>query len=87
MINTAIRTAADHVGGQASLARLLGVKPPTVNQWANGDRRVPAEQCPAIERATQGAVRCEQLRPDVAWDVLRMQAGVDSELTEAKAGV
>jgi DNA-binding transcriptional regulator YdaS (Cro superfamily) len=37
--------------------------------------RVPAEHCPSIERATQGAVRCEQLRPDVEWFVLRMQAG------------
>ena len=26
---------------------------------------------PAIERATNGAVRCEDLRPDVDWGVLR----------------
>ena len=84
MIKTAIRTAADIVGGQAALARLLEVKPPTVNQWVNGDRRVPAEQCPSIERVTNGAVRCEDLRPDVAWDVLRMQSG--TELGAAKEG-
>lgn len=74
---TAIRTAAELLGGQAALARVLEVKPPTVNQWCNGDRRVPAEQCPFIERATKGAVRCEDLRPDVAWDVLRMQTGAE----------
>lgn len=34
---------------------------------------VPAEHCPAIERATGGKVRCEELRPDVAWEVLRLQ--------------
>ena len=33
--------------------------------------RVPAEHCPAIERATGGKVRCEDLRPDVDWSVLR----------------
>lgn len=37
--------------------------------------QVPAEHCPSIERATGGKVRCEDLRTDVAWDVLRMQAG------------
>ena len=44
-------------------------------------RRVPAEYCPAIERFTRSVaaqrgdesliVRCEDLRPDVAWGVLR----------------
>lgn len=47
---------------------------PLLSQWKNGGRQVPAERCPQIERATGGAVRCEELRPDVAWDVLRMQA-------------
>jgi DNA-binding transcriptional regulator YdaS (Cro superfamily) len=37
---------------------------------------VPAEYCPSIERATGGRVRCEDLRTDVAWGVLRMQARV-----------
>jgi len=43
----------------------------TVSMWkARG--RIPAEYCPAIERET--GVRCERLRPDIAWDVLRMKA-------------
>ena len=57
---------------QSSLAAKLGLKNSVlVNQWANGVRQVPAERCPAIERATDGVVRCEDLRPDVDWGVLR----------------
>jgi DNA-binding transcriptional regulator YdaS (Cro superfamily) len=49
--------------------------------------RVPAEHCPSIERET--GIRCERLRPDVAWDVLRAQsaaASVESEDSTAEAG-
>jgi DNA-binding transcriptional regulator YdaS (Cro superfamily) len=42
-----------------------------ISQWRNGIRPIPAERCPAIERATGGVVRCEDLRPDVDWAVLR----------------
>lgn len=28
---------------------------------------VPEDKCAAIEAATAGAVRCEDLRPDVEW--------------------
>lgn len=67
----ALRRAADHVGGQAELARKLGFRSRrNVWPWFNG-RRVPAEYCPAIEKATAGAVRCEDLRSDVEWGVLR----------------
>jgi DNA-binding transcriptional regulator YdaS (Cro superfamily) len=34
-------------------------------------RGTPAERCPDIERATNGAVRCEELRPEEAWSGLR----------------
>ena len=71
MKHKALLDACIRVGGQASLARILGVKPPTVNQWIGADRPIPAERCPAIERATDGAVRCEELRPDVDWSVVR----------------
>jgi len=66
-----IREAGRAVGGLSALARLLGVAPPTVSQWASGVRPVPAERCPAIERATGGAVTCEELRPDVDWQFIR----------------
>lgn len=56
---------------QTDLAKQVGVLGVLIHQWANGKRRVPAEHCPAIERATDGAVRCEELRPDVDWAFLR----------------
>lgn len=67
METTHINRAADICGGASSLARAIGAKPPTVYQWLDGSRPVPLHQCPAIEAATSGAVRCEQLRPDVQW--------------------
>jgi DNA-binding transcriptional regulator YdaS (Cro superfamily) len=50
-----------------SLALQLGVPASLLSQWANGIRPVPAARCLAIERATAGKVRCEELRPDVDW--------------------
>ncbi|AJE99619.1 transcriptional regulator [Pandoraea apista] len=82
----AIREACRIVGGQAVLARLLGVSPPTVNQWVSGARQVPAERCPAIEKATGGAVTCEELRPDVDWAYLRGSgAAANNETTGSEA--
>lgn len=65
-----IERAIALMGGVAETVRTLGLNGhATVYQWTK--TRVPAERCPAIERATNGLVRCEELRPDVAWDVLR----------------
>ena len=61
-----INTAVQHVGGISALAKALGVTPPTVHQWLKGQRPIPAERCPAIERLTNRTVTCEALRPDVA---------------------
>lgn len=69
-----IDKASRLVGSQTSLAALLGVSKTAVSQWKDEGRRVPAEHCPLIERATKGLVTCEELRPDVAWDVLRLQS-------------
>ena len=68
-----IERAARVVGSQAALAIALKVTKAAVGQWKDAGRRVPAEHCPAIERLTGGQVRCEELRPDVAWGVLRHQ--------------
>jgi DNA-binding transcriptional regulator YdaS (Cro superfamily) len=67
-------------GGVATrLAKHFDVSDQTVVWWRRGERDgpvpFPAEHCPACERLTSGRVRCEELRPDVAWDVLRLQAG------------
>ncbi|PJK00817.1 transcriptional regulator [Lysobacteraceae bacterium NML91-0213] len=70
-------------GRGAALARVLSVTPVTVSQWSSGDRQVPAERCPAIERATGGQVRCEELRPDVDWKYLRASAVESNSMVEA----
>lgn len=71
----ALIRAAELLGGQAAVAAACGFNDRRhVWPWFNTSRRVPAEHCPAIEKATNGAVRCEELRPDVAWSVLREAA-------------
>lgn len=57
-------------GRQQWIADALNVSKATVSQWKL-ERVVPAERCPDIERLSDGLVRCETMRPDVAWDVLR----------------
>lgn len=73
----AIERAIKCFGSQAAMATVLGVKQPTISEWLTGDRKVPAERCPVIERETLlrgDVVRCEDLRPDVPWGVLRLQS-------------
>ena len=72
-IKTSVQRACDVVGSMSELARRINVKTPTVHQWVIGKRPVPSERCSEIERATDGAVTCEELRPDLAehWAYLR----------------
>lgn len=72
---TAIERAISDVGGSGVLAEILAVSPQAITNWKS--RGVPAERCPTIERATNGAVRCEDLRPDVDWAYLRGTVAVD----------
>lgn len=72
----ALERAIKIVGSAAELSRRLGA--PVCNahiyNWMNRDKDgVPAEMCPDIERITEGQVRCEELRPDMAekWAYLR----------------
>lgn len=69
-----LNTYLGSIENAASLARKLGINPVLVSQWKNGYRAVPAERCPDIEVATGGKVRCEDLRPDVEWSVLRKRS-------------
>lgn len=66
----ALLKAIDAVGTQSALAKSLGLAPQVVNNWIRRGN-VPAEYCPAIERATGSLITCEQLRPDVDWAYLR----------------
>lgn len=76
-----LNKAIDICGGQASLAKRItaalpaGVKdtvtPQQVWNWLNRDKVVPAQYCPTIEKICDGAVRCEDLNPNVDWAYLR----------------
>lgn len=81
----ALHKAAEVLGGQAAFAVVLGYGDRrNVSPWFTTDRKFPAEHCLVTERATRAVaeersdpslvVICEELRPDVAWDVLREQA-------------
>ncbi len=80
----ALERAISAAEGITKFAAALRLKSHSVaHQWRL--TRVPAEMCPEVERLTLKIaderndpsliVRCEDLRPDVAWDVLREQAG------------
>ena len=67
-IKASLQAAIEKAGGRSALARTLALSGPAViYQWQQ--TRVPAEQCPAIERET--GIQCELLRPDVDWAFLR----------------
>jgi TorA maturation chaperone TorD/DNA-binding transcriptional regulator YdaS (Cro superfamily) len=65
MGGTALAQAIEIVGGQAALARLLGVSQPTVWHWVHKAERVPGEHVIAIETVTGGRVSRHDLRPDL----------------------
>lgn len=52
---------------QIALARAIGFAPSFVNQWVKGVRPVPPAACLAIERATNGKVKRQDLRPSDFW--------------------
>lgn len=59
------------LGGPVKAAGALHIRHyQTIQRWQR-EGTVPADYCPTIERATSGAVRCEDLRPDVDWAYLR----------------
>lgn len=62
-LDQAIRLA----GGMTKMAQDLNLSGHAViYQWKK--TRIPAEHCMPVERLT--GVKCEQLRPDLDWDVL-----------------
>lgn len=73
--NTPLDRAIEAAGGASALAKAIGVAPSTPIMWRIRGN-VPAEYCPAIEKAT--GITCEDLRPDVGWSVLRGTAVKES---------
>ena len=63
MKKSAIGKAVDVAGGQAALARMLGVSRSTVNSWVKKRNRVTAETAKKIEVIT--SIKREDLRPDL----------------------
>lgn len=62
--------AVKAAGGQAALARIIGVSQPTVWHVLNGKRaHVPIKHCLPIEEAL--GIKAEELRPDINWDYQR----------------
>ena len=57
-----------------ALARGINVPQSFVSKMANGEKRIPIEQCVPIERFTMGAVTCEECRPDKATDFAYLRA-------------
>ena len=72
MITTeAVQRACDSMGGIPKLADAIGVSLATIYDWRRGRRSVSAKSCMHIERATNGTIKCEDLRPDLDWAILR----------------
>lgn len=65
-----IRRAIDLTGGQEPLAQKMGVAQQTISKLLNRQRSVSAELAKAIHDATDGAVACWELRPDL-WSAPR----------------
>lgn len=59
----ALETAVEKIGSQAALARLCGVKQPSVWHWLKNSQRLPAEHVLAVEAAT--GISRHELRPDI----------------------
>jgi DNA-binding transcriptional regulator YdaS (Cro superfamily) len=69
----ALDEAIDLFDGVGAFAKAIGRSQSVVSNW-RARRSVPADTCPDIERATRArgrVIRCERLRPGVAWEVLR----------------
>jgi len=60
---SAIKNAVAKVGGQSELARVLGIRPQSVQSWVKAGE-VPLRRVVEVEAATGGAVTRYELRPD-----------------------
>jgi TorA maturation chaperone TorD len=86
MSENPLAVAIELVGGQAKLARLIGVSQPHVWHWLHKAERVPAEHVIAIEKATGGRITRAQLRPDLyPADEARPAAAAPAALAEEDA--
>ena len=69
MTKTPLEQAIALLGNKSALARAIGITPWALSKW--DVRKPPKDRCLAIEKATQGKITAEQLRPDVNWNYIR----------------
>ena len=62
-----------------TVAQQCGIGDDYLYQVLTGRKKGTAELCIQIEKATSGAVRCEDLRPDVDWAYLRGTSAVNPQ--------
>lgn len=60
-----LQRAVAALGSQQKLAKAIGLSQQGVSYLLNKAPRVTAEAAVAIERATNGEIRRDQLRPDI----------------------
>jgi DNA-binding transcriptional regulator YdaS (Cro superfamily) len=61
----ALAQAVRLLGSQVKTGRAIGVSPQAVSEVMRRGRRVPAEWCLKLQKATAGAVTAHALRPDL----------------------
>lgn len=66
---TPLDKAIVRAGGVKALADFFGISVRAIYKWKV--KGVPLHRCPDIEDLLHGEVRCEDLRSDVNWQVLR----------------
>jgi len=71
-------------GERKRLAAVLRTSPAYLSQIAAGFRAAGAELAARIEAGTEGAVRAEELRPDIDWAALRGSGGATPAKPRAK---
>jgi DNA-binding transcriptional regulator YdaS (Cro superfamily) len=65
MNTNALQQAISIAGSQVALGKLINSPQSTIWSWLNRDKKVPAERCLAIQKATNGKITAKELRPDI----------------------
>ncbi|MEB5150235.1 Cro/CI family transcriptional regulator, partial [Pseudomonas aeruginosa] len=73
---------SDHFKTQGAAAKAVGVTPQAVSEIVRIGKKVPAEWCLPIERATEGKITRHELRPDL-YPLENAPASQDANTSEA----
>lgn len=65
------------------LARALQVTPGIAYRWINGEKPT-IQRCLQISMYTQNQVRCEEMRPDIDWNLISKYQKPDDSCLESK---